>query len=55
MIEQGVREHVVLEASGGIVFEDLGSWRECGLDVVSTSAINRGVRPLDLSMLIHGA
>lgn len=55
MTEQGVREHVVLEASGGIVFEDLESWRECGLDVVSTSAINRGVRPLDLSMLIHGA
>ena len=55
MVEQGVREHVVLEASGGIVFDDLKSWHECGLDVVSTSAINRGVRPLDLSMLIHGA
>lgn len=55
LVEQGVREHVVLEASGGIVFDDLKSWHECGLDVVSTSAINRGVRPLDLSMLVRGA
>lgn len=52
--EQGVREHVVLEASGGIVFSDLKSWHECGLDVISTSAINRGVKPLDISMLVKG-
>ena len=54
MEDQGVREHVVLEASGGIVFKDLKSWHECGLDVVSTSVINRGVAPLDVSMLVKG-
>jgi nicotinate-nucleotide pyrophosphorylase len=54
MEEQGVREHVVLEASGGIVFPDLKSWHECGLDVISTSVINRGVQPLDVSMLVKG-
>jgi nicotinate-nucleotide pyrophosphorylase len=54
MEDQGVREHVVLEASGGIVFDDLKSWHECGLDVVSTSVINRGVAPLDMSMLVKG-
>lgn len=54
MIEQGIREHVVLEASGGITFDDLKSWHECGLDVISTSSVNRGVKPLDLSMLIKG-
>ena len=54
MEEQGVREHVVLEASGGIVFDDLKSWHECGLDVISTSAVNRGVSPLDVSMLVNG-
>ncbi len=54
MNDQGVREHVVLEASGGITFKDLKSWHECGLDVVSTSAINRGVKPLDVSMLVNG-
>ena len=52
--ETGLREHVVLEASGGIVFEDLKSWHECGLDVVSTSVVNRGVQPLDVSMLVKG-
>ena len=54
MDEQGVREHVVLEASGGIVFKDLKSWHECGLDVISTSVVNRGVSPLDVSMLVKG-
>ena len=54
MEDQGVREHVVLEASGGIVFKDLKSWHECGLDVVSTSVVNRGVSPLDVSMLVKG-
>ena len=54
MEDQGIREHVVLEASGGIMFEDLKSWHECGLDVLSTSVINRGVAPLDMSMLVKG-
>ena len=47
-----LREFVVLEASGGISFDSLDEWHECGLDVVSTSAINRGTSPLDLSMLM---
>ncbi|MFB1005053.1 MAG: hypothetical protein QMC59_01065 [Candidatus Poseidoniaceae archaeon] len=55
LVEMGLREHVVLEASGGIEFEHLEQWHECGLDVLSTSAINRGVPPLDVSMLITGA
>jgi nicotinate-nucleotide pyrophosphorylase len=48
----GLRDAVVLEASGNIVFDDLEEWRECGVDVLSTSAINRGTAPLDISMLI---
>ena len=51
--EMSLREHVVLEASGGIVLESLENWRECGLDVLSTSTINRGTSPLDLSMLVN--
>ena len=54
LTEMGLREHVVLEASGGIEFEHLEQWHECGLDVLSTSAINRGVAPLDMSMLMSG-
>jgi nicotinate-nucleotide pyrophosphorylase (carboxylating) len=52
MIEMGLRDSVVLEASGNIVFDDLEEWRECGVDVLSTSAVNRGVSPMDMSMLI---
>jgi len=52
LVEMGLREHVWLEASGGILLEDLDDWRECGLDVLSTSSINRGCKPLDFSMLI---
>ena len=52
LTEMGLREHVVLEASGGIVLNSLEDWRECGLDVLSTSTINRGTSPLDLSMLM---
>jgi len=53
LTEMGLREHVVLEASGGIVLDSLEDWRECGLDVLSTSMINRGTAPIDLSMLIN--
>ena len=52
LIDMGLRDAVVLEASGNIVFKDLEEWRECGVDVLSTSAINRGTAPLDVSMLI---
>lgn len=52
LTEMGLREHVVLEASGGILLENIEDWRECGLDVLSTSTINRGTIPLDLSMLV---
>jgi len=53
LTEMGLREHVVLEASGGILLENLEDWRECGLDVLSTSTINRGTTPLDLTMLVN--
>ena len=55
LTEMGLREHVYLEASGGIVFSQLDEWQESGIDVLSTSAVNRGVPPLDLSMIVDGA
>jgi len=55
MAELEVREHVILEASGGITFDDINDWKECGLDILSTSTINRGVAPLDVSMLVNSA
>ena len=51
MVDMGLRDWVILEASGGIVFNTLKDWYECGLDVLSTSSLNRGVTPLDISMI----
>ena len=51
----GHRRSVVLEASGGITLKSLPLWKDSGMDVLSTSAINRGVDPLDVSMLMDGA
>lgn len=50
--DMGLRNTVFLEASGNITIDTLDEWFECGVDVISTSAINRGVKPLDISMII---
>ena len=47
--------NIFIEASGGIVLKDLEDWRKCGIDVISTSTINRGTTPLDLSMIANDA
>ncbi len=52
--EAGLRGRCILEGSGGVVLESLGDWSESGVDLVSSSALNRGVAPLDMSMLIGG-
>ena len=52
--EEGLREWCVLEGSGGISLEEVKEWCACGVDLISTSSINRGVLPLDLSMRFRG-
>tara|TARA_Y100000768_G_scaffold259898_1_gene197834 strand:- start:3205 stop:4080 length:876 start_codon:yes stop_codon:yes gene_type:complete len=52
--EEGLREWCVLEGSGGISLEEVKIWSKCGVDLISTSSINRGVLPLDLSMKFRG-
>ena len=52
--EVGLRGRCILEGSGGVVLESLGDWSESGVDLVSSSALNRGVASLDMSMLIEG-
>ena len=44
-----------MEASGGIGYDDLQTWKEVGVDVVSASGLHRGAKPLDLSMLFEGS
>ena len=55
LVEMNLRAHIWLEASGGVVYDQLDQWHESGMDVLSTSAVNRGVSPLDLSMIVDDA
>jgi len=51
----GLREWCILEASGGVSLDSLEAWRGLdGIDLVSSSSLNRGVQPLDLSMIVGG-
>ena len=52
--EERLREWCILEGSGGISLEEVKEWCACGVDLISTSSINRGVSPLDLSMRFRG-
>ena len=54
LTEAGLRRRCILEGSGGVVLESLGEWSQSGVDLVSSSALNRGIVPLDMSMLIGG-
>lgn len=50
---EDIRSQIILEASGGVAFDDLGAWSGSAVDLLSTSAIHRGTGPLDISMLIE--
>ena len=50
----GLREWCILEGSGGITKDSISEWAASRVDLISTSAMNRGVRPLDISLIIDG-
>ena len=50
----GLREWCILEGSGGITKDSISEWSASRVDLISTSAMNRGVRPLDISLIIDG-
>ncbi|HIG03898.1 MAG TPA: hypothetical protein EYQ53_05915 [Candidatus Poseidoniales archaeon] len=52
---EGLRKYVLLEGSGGVDYSQLLEWGGKGVDVISTSLLNRSTTPLDLSMLVEGA
>ena len=55
LLEKGLREWCILEGSGGVVYDDITRWRSSGVDLISTSGLNRGVTPIDISMKVMGA
>jgi nicotinate-nucleotide pyrophosphorylase (carboxylating) len=44
--------HVIVEGSGGITEETIGSFMGPGVDVLSTSSIHQGVPHVDFSLKI---
>lgn len=49
-----LRKWCILEGSGGITKDNVAEWSVSGVDLISTSAINRGVKSLDISLIIEG-
>ena len=50
----GLRDWCILEGSGGITKDSISEWASSGVDLISTSAMNRGVSSLDISLIIDG-
>lgn len=52
MKEMGLRDRVILEASGGIRPDDIAEYAKSGVDVISLGALTRNARWIDLSLEI---
>jgi nicotinate-nucleotide pyrophosphorylase (carboxylating) len=50
---EGIRDRVLLEASGNITVETLKDYAESGVDVVSMGSLTRNARWIDLSLEIE--
>jgi nicotinate-nucleotide pyrophosphorylase (carboxylating) len=51
--EKGLRNRVLLEASGGITLDNLQEYAASGVDVISIGAVTRNARWIDLSLEIE--
>jgi nicotinate-nucleotide pyrophosphorylase (carboxylating) len=51
---EGLRDRVLLEASGGITPENVSDYAATGVDVVSLGALTRSARWIDFSLEIEG-
>jgi len=50
LIRMGLRDRVILEASGGITPQNVGQYASTGVDVVSMGALTRDARWIDFSL-----
>ncbi len=48
--QMGLRDHILLEASGGITLDNIREYAASGVDVISLGALTRNARWIDLSM-----
>lgn len=52
LIENGLRNNIILEASGGILIENVAKYGGTGVDVISIGALTHSSRWLDISLRI---
>ena len=52
---EGLRDKVLLEASGGITRENLASYARTGVDVISVGAMTHSAKAIDMSMEIKAS
>ncbi len=55
LIKKGLRDRVLVEASGGITRENLASYAKTGVDVISVGAITHSARAIDMNMEIRAS
>ena len=53
LMEKGLRDRVLLEASGGITLDNIQEYAASGVDVISLGALTRNARWVDLSLEIN--
>jgi len=51
--KRGLRDRVLLEASGGITLDDIEEYAASGVDVISLGTLTRNARWIDLSLEIE--
>jgi len=51
--KRDLRDYCILEGSGGIKLNSIEKWCDSRVELVSSSSLNRGVDPLDLSMIFE--
>ncbi|KCZ72605.1 nicotinate-nucleotide pyrophosphorylase (carboxylating) [Candidatus Methanoperedens nitroreducens] len=52
LADRGIRDGIILEASGGISLENIGDYARTGIDVISLGALTHSSRWLDISLRI---
>lgn len=48
-LQKLVPSNIITEASGGITLDTIGSFKGCGVNVISVGSLTNGVKPLDIS------
>ncbi len=54
-LQKLVPSHIITEASGGISLDTIGSFKGCGVNIISVGSLTNGAKPLDISFLSREA